>query len=379
MENRDVKKLLRRLPFLLLIPLGLLIPRLFSGRATWLETHYCDTVYPAIRQAIAALTAWAPFSIAELLLYAVIAFAGLFVVVQAVRLLLKKLPIVRFCSQIILFGVIFGIGLNLFYTTWGLNYFREPLSARMELPVRARSHEELALLYETVAEEAARVRELVREDANGVFAADIDACFAALPEAYKALSEDYPVFSGDLTRPKHVLWSKGLSKLGIAGIYIGLTAEPNVNTHQTPLLVPHAGAHEMAHQLGLASENEAEFAAFLACMYADDPAVRYSGLMLAVILAGNALHDADAELYAAVQTKTYTAGMVRDLIAYREYWDAFEGKAQEIATSTNDSYLKHNAQQSGVKSYGEAVDLLLAFQEKIGFFDLFSKKAAKST
>ena len=65
---------------------------------------------------------------------------------------------------------------------------------------------------------------------------------------------------------------------------------------------------------------------------------------------------------------------MRDLAAYRLYWQRYEGRAEEIASQANDGYLKHNAQQSGVKSYGESVDLLLALQEsknilaKINYF-----------
>lgn len=365
------RSLLCRLPLLLLIPLGLLLPHLFAGRSAWIESVYCARLYPAIRAVLSTLTGWFPFSLAEWLLYALVIGIPLLLLVQGVRALRKRIPLHRFLSALLSVCIAGGVALNLFYATWGLLYFRQPLSSRMGLAVEARPVEELAALTELLAARAAVLREQVREDASGVFTADIDACFAALPEAYAALSSADSTFAGRVTRAKRVAWSRGLSRLGISGIYIGLTAEPNVNVDQPPLLMLHGAVHEMAHQLGLASENEAEFAAFLACARADAPAVRYSSAMHALILCGNALYSADADRYFAIRDAHYSEGMLRDLADYSAYWDAFEGPAQEMANSMNDSYLKHNAQASGVKSYGEVVDLLLALHAAGGETALF--------
>ena len=264
-----------------------------------------------------------------------------------------------------------GALLNLFYLTWGLLYFRAPLAKRMGLAVEARSVEELASLTELLARQAAALRETVAEDAGGAFTADEEAAFAALIDAYAALAAADDTFAGTVTRAKRVCNSNGLSLLGISGIYIGLTAEPNVNTGQPPLLLLQAAAHEMAHQLGIAAEDEAEFTAFLACMRASSPSIRYSGVMQALIRCGNALHAADAARYAAIAHDCYSDGMRRDLADYNAYWAAYEGPAREAADAANDGYLKHNAQPSGVQSYGESVDLLLALYAAGGADALF--------
>lgn len=365
---RPYRSLALRLPLLLLVPLGFLLPSFFSGRMDWVETVYCARIYPAVRGALSALTGWFSFSLAEWLLYALVLGAAVLLLVQLIRAACRRIPFHRFLRVLLCIGIAGGVLLNLFYLTWGLCYFRQPLAARMELPVTARPVEELASLTELLARRAAALRQDVQEDADGVFAADMGAAFAALPGAYDALAQEFPVFSGSVTQAKRVCWSEGLSWLGIAGVYIGLTAEPNVNIHQPPLLIPAGAAHETAHQLGLASENEAEFAAFLSCAVSSDAAVRYSGAMHALLLCGNALARADAARYAEIVRTCYTDGMRRDLADYSAYWDAYEGKAQEAATSVNDNYLKHNAQPSGVASYGESVDLLLAFEAKTSFF-----------
>lgn len=365
------RSLLLRLPWLLLLPLGLLLPRLFAAQSAWVEQVYVPAIYPAIRAALTALTGWFPFSLAEFLLYALVAGVPLLIAVQGVRALARRIPATHFFSTLLSLCILGGVLVNLFYATWGLLYFREPLSERMDLSVEARPVEELAALTEVLARRAAALRELVEEDADGVFTADVDAGFDAVPAAYAALAEADGTFAGSVSRVKRVTCSRGLSWLGISGIYIGLTAEANVNVDQPPLLLFHSAAHETAHQLGLASENEADFVAFLACMRAEAPAVRYSGTMLALIRCANALYAAGAERYFAIADACYSDGMRRDLSAYSAYWDAFEGPAQEAASDANDSYLKYNAQPSGVKSYGEAADLLLALYAAGGEAALF--------
>ena len=85
--------------------------------------------------------------------------------------------------------------------------------------------------------------------------------------------------------------------------------------------------------------------------------------MNALILAGNALYQSDADRYLAA-AETYGEAIWRDLEDYDAYWSAFSGEIRESADKRNDAYLKHNSQQSGIKSYGESVDLMLAFEAK---------------
>ena len=350
-----------------LILVGLNWPRLLHGKSAFIEQTYSEGIYQHIRRAISAVTRVVPFSFAELLLYGIVLGVSLLLLVRLIQLILRKIKLSRLLGSIASILLAGGIVLNLFYATWGFNYFREPLALRMELPVETRSVDELEAYVLQIAKEARELRTTLHEDQYGVFAPQESKgdLFSKLPQAYKTLHQQHTVFEPDPTRAKQILWSTGLSWQGISGIYIGLTAEPNVNTDQPPLLLYQAAAHEMAHQTGIASEDEAEFVGFLACMHASDPNIRYSGLCYALIAAGNALFDADSARYLAA-TEQYGDAVWRDFSAYNAYWKAFSGEARASADKRNDAYLKHNAQPSGIKSYGEAVDLLLAYDAKFG-------------
>ena len=350
-----------------LILLGLSWPHLLAGKSALIERDYSESIYQTIRRAISAVTSLVPFSIAEFLLYALVVGISVLLLTRLVQLILRKIPFRRLIGTIASILLTGGIVLNLFYATWGFNYFREPLAARMGLNITTRSVDELEAFVVKTAKEAKALRETLHEDQNGVFAPEKskNTLFSELPQAYAALSAKHAVFSSDPTCAKQIFWSQGLSWRGISGIYIGLTAEPNVNADQPPLLLFQAAAHEMAHQTGIASENEAELVGYLACVNSSDPNIRYSGLAYALIVAGNALYDADSARYLAV-TETYGDAIWRDFTAYNAYWNAFSGEVRQSADRRNDAYLKHNSQPSGIKSYGEAVDLLLAYNEKFG-------------
>ena len=56
--------------------------------------------------------------------------------------------------------------------------------------------------------------------------------------------------------------------------------------------------------------------------------------------------------------------VVTDLRAANEHYAQYEGKVQDAAQKVNDTYLKAFSEESGVQSYGEAADLLIAWYLK---------------
>ena len=354
-----------RLFWLLLLPLAALLPKLAGRYPLAVERLFGQGLYPIFHAILRFVFDIVPFSVAEWLLYGlVIGIPGL-ILVHLARAALKQISWLKFTRFLITLLIIGCVAFNGFYVLWGFNYFRPGLSYRLELDVHDRPVEELAGLCYALAEEANALREQVPQDARGVFTLPngVQESFDTIPEAYRSLSRTLPQIGATASRPKTVLLSTGLSWAGISGIYIPFTGEANVNIDQPALLIPSSAAHESAHSLGIAREDEANFAAYLACMASDDIATQYSGVMLALIHSGNQLYKADRDAYAKLYA-TYHEGILRDLADYDAYWALFEGPVEETMTKVNDGYLKHNQQESGVRSYGQMVDLLLAYFEQ---------------
>ncbi len=362
-ESRaEWKRQLFKLPWLLLIPLGIYLPRFAGKHPQWIEAHYSQKIYPAISAFMGRLNSLVGISIAECIVYALAIALATLTVVQLCRLIARRIRLSSFVGYLLALCITGGALLNLFYVMWGFNYSRPSLYALLSLPVEERSVEELEAACLRLSAEANDLRSRVYEDEDGIFALENGhaAAFGQIPEAYARLGLDIPLFSRRTYPAKPVAWSAGLSYAGIAGIFIPHTGEPNVNVDQPALLLLSSAAHETAHYLGIAREDEANFVSYLACTSSGDAAIAYSGTMLALIHCGNKLYDTDQEKYSALYA-TYGEGIVRDLRNYNAYWDAFEGPVEEAATTLNDNYLKFNQQEDGVKSYGMMVDLILAY------------------
>ena len=351
----------KRLPWLLLIPLGIWLPRVairYPRVAEW----YAANVYPYISGFLATISSLFPFSVAELAIYLLLFGTVGIVLLYVVQWIRKRMPFVRLASMLLTLAITGGVLLNVFYFTWGFNYARPTLYELLNLSVQQRSVEELQEVCEALCTQAVELRSQVAEDDCGIFTLPQGwrAAFANIPNAYDSLRQKLPLLSPKVRPAKGVMASEWMSYAGIAGIYIPFTAEANVNVHQPTLLLLASAAHENAHYLGIAKEDEANFVAYLACMESGDPAIAYSGVMLALIHCTNKLYHAAPEAFLTVRNN-YSEGMVRDLAAYNAYWESYEGAIEEAVNEMNDSYLKHNQQQHGVESYGLMVDLVLAW------------------
>ena len=147
----------------------------------------------------------------------------------------------------------------------------------------------------------------------------------------------------------------------LEGVYSPFTLEANYNREMPEVNIPVAICHELSHLRGYMREDEANFIAYLACLQSEDPQFVYSGAILALVHSANALYrDGAAEEYARIYGMLCETAQT-DLAADRAFWKQFDGKVAEVSNKVNDTYLKINKQEDGVKSYGRMVDLLLAW------------------
>ena len=117
----------------------------------------------------------------------------------------------------------------------------------------------------------------------------------------------------------------------------------------------------MAHQRGIARENEANFIAYLVCIASDDPFMQYSGYLSMYEYLVAPLYSASPELY-----QKLTAGLdirVRyDLQCYSQFFDKYrDNVAADVSDTVNDTYLKIQGTAEGSRSYGMVVDLAVAY------------------
>jgi len=367
---------LRKRNLLLLgIPVGILLTEWAKSHADAVEHVFARGIYRVYSQAVALLTAWIPFSLAQL----IVAVGPIVILALLVRQVIRAFRVKegtedgksagtrRFVllmtavqNLLCLVSVIFFV----YVIGCGINYHRYSADRYLGLTVQESSVEELSGLLIELAQETAELRAgLTTENEDGVYELPMSVRELGREAklAYETLALDYPVFGGRYPAPKPVAFSKLMSYTEITGVFTCWTMEANVNVDISPYSIGSTMCHELAHLRGFMREDEANYIAMLACGASDSKDLQYSGKMLALIYVANALAGKDAELYAKIYREYFHEGVIRDLHANNEYWKQFKKtKVAEVANKVNDSYLKANEQEDGVQSYGRVVDLLLA-------------------
>ncbi len=314
--------------------------------------------YPALSRrmlaALAAVSGLFSFALWEWLAL------GLFVwaLVTLVRAIRKKRA-VRWLS-----GAVMGmsIGVFLFVGLWGLNHFGPPIEEKMDLSVAETSVDQLQDAAAYYRDMANRLSTQVPRDADGLFA---PGSFAALAgqagQGYEVLAQRYDVFDGSTARVKKLASSALFGKMGVTGIFVDFTGESCVSTTTFVNALPFTMCHEIGHRMGFAAENEANFAAFLACEASESAVFRYSGYYEAFIYCYNALFKVDRQ--AAEEVWAGVNETVRaDVTGSRQHYQATISKtAEKVSDTVNDTYLKVFSHSDGVQSYGQVADLLIAW------------------
>jgi Protein of unknown function (DUF3810) len=323
------------------------------------ERLYSRSIFPVVQSAVGCLTGRVAFSVGEIVLFALVPVS----VVLAVRALTKSVPILqRLLALLAGATVLAGLVYCAFLLLWGLNYGREPFGTSAGLDTTPAPLDELESLSRSLVQETNQERTLVAEDAEGVMrlGAGLAGTLGRAALGFDATERLYPFLAGrGCARPKPLLLSPVVSRLGITGIYLPFTGEANVNHGLPDPDVPFTASHEIAHQRGFAREDEANYLGYLACRLHPDPDFRYSGLLNASVYVQHALHRVRRGAAADIE-KIRAPGVRRDLLALQAWSDRYRGPARKAAERVNDAYLKSQGQAAGLETYGRVVDLLVA-------------------
>lgn len=243
---------------------------------------------------------------------------------------------------------------------WGVNYYADGFQEKSGIYAEAVSVDELERVALHFVRELAALSDQVERDENGVFCAGRDEIFAAAPRVYDAAAEEFPFLAREDRVPKKMFFSRLFSMMNFTGFYTPFTGESNLNVDSPVCLLPANIAHELAHQRGIASEQECNFLAILASTTCEDVNYRYSGYLMGYIHLGNALYRADRDRWQAVYD-LLPEDVIADLRYHSSYWAQFEGTTATVSKKIYDTTLKGYGQSDGIKSYDTVVDLLVAY------------------
>ena len=355
-EKQVVQSLFKRWWPLLLAPVSFLLVLIARSNPELVERYYSTGFYPVMENLFGSVISLLPFSLAEFFICAAIVLLPTLLLLAAFRKIKipwRRLP--EWGLKLACF-VLFA-----FVLLCGLNYYRPEFTSFSGLTVRDSSSEELAALCSELIQRANGLRNDVRLDESGVMMLSQSnrATAVIARDSFARLAEDYAVLPKMNITPKPLVNSWWMSMMQLTGVFTPYTFEANVNVVCPDYSIPATMCHELSHTRGFMREDEANFIGYLACERSDSPDFRYSGVMLALVHSLNKLASDDRELFTQVND-LLSDGVRQDFQFNNAYWARYEGPVAKISDAVNNAYLRANAQDDGVQSYGRMVDLLLA-------------------
>jgi hypothetical protein len=329
---------------------------------------YAERVYPVLVSALEKLFGAVRFAAWEWLVTAVVLILSAVAVRHIRRARAGGLGWVRVLLGLSkgFFGLLGCLYVG-FLLLWGLNHQRPSFAELAGLATPPVAVEELRELSLDLVAAVNVARQGLAEDEHGVMrlAGGLGAAMSRAGLGFAPLAQALGpgILVGPVTRPKLPRVSAWMWRVGISGIYIPFTAEPNVNATLPDPDVPFTACHELAHLAGFAREDEASYVGYSACLLHPDADFRYSAQFVASLHAMSALASVDRVAYDELALRR-SAGVTRDVEAIRRWSLRYAGAVQRTANRVNDAYLKSQGHADGVRSYGRLVDLLVAERNK---------------
>lgn len=291
-----------------------------------------------------------PFSVGDVF-YIILVLLLLFFIVKLVTAKSKRRVVIQL---LFLTNVLYGM----YQIFWGLQYARKPIMTLLpETEITVEETRALAIKYLNLC---VKTRAQAPEDANGVFYFKHNSVISEeILEQQKSLPD--ALLLGN--RPTQVLSVKPslfgglMSFSGISGYYNPFTAEAQFDPALPKTALPFTLAHELAHQLGVAREQEASFVAYLCGKDAENIALRYSTQYTVLKSLLRALAEDEPQFVKNI-LQNYSPEMQRDRIAELAFRARHEGLLSDFFGFTNDLFLKSNRQEGSI-TYSYFVQLVV--------------------
>lgn len=328
--------------------------RVNSAISEW----YAIYIYPVFAFIIGKITAIVPFSIAEVIIVILPAILIGYTVLSIIFIVKKNRSYIK--RLIANWLVFISVAYAMFILFCGINYNRISVADVYKLELKPTQVNVLMDLCAELVQNANLLKRKSELKQDTKVNRDI---FKELAQqthnAYATLENKGFLKRGFYGQLKPIVFSKVMSYTNIVGFFFPYTFEANIDIDVPIYTIPATMAHEMAHLRGYMKEDEANFISYLACVNSEYIDVQYSGIMMALTHSLNALYKVSPELHN--QIFSFLSGdVVGDIMYNSSYWNQFEGKVAQVSTQVNNSYLKSQNQQDGVRSYGKVVDLLIA-------------------
>ncbi len=238
----------------------------------------------------------------------------------------------------------------IFYSFWGLNYFKTSISYELNI----KNDYEFEELDNTLNFIITKINEQVPllQDFNELNFLEITNTTNL--NVKQSLAPSYLLFQT------------------VSGHFIPFTSESVVNFDIPKIDLPVVIFHEYAHQMGYADEAEASFIGFMKAVESNNANVRYSGYFNALLNLLNEInknHKEELENY----TSKLNDRVISDINYYMEFWSKYSNNYfDKVQKYIYDLYLKSNNQEAGIMTYNKVSNFIIDYYQREELSDFFN-------
>ena len=254
-----------------------------------------------------------------------------------------------------------SIGYFAFHLLWAFNYYRLPLHESLGIDSEYTTQELVDLTKQLITKTNSLQLRLAENDSvKVVMPYSKSGILKMVPNGYDKLSKEFPYLAYQPRSIKRSLYSLPLTYMGFSGYLNPFTNEAQVDGLIPSFKFPTTGSHEVAHQLGYAAENEANFIGSMAAMQHPDVYFNYSGYAFALRHCLYETYKRDQQLYEELLAEV-NKGVLKNYQEVRDFWDGYQNPTEPLFKSTYNTFLKSNNQAGGMESYSYVVALLVNY------------------
>ena len=257
-----------------------------------------------------------------------------------------------------------------FMLIWGLNYQKsspaKSFDLKMDTSYNAVQLDSLSLY---LMKELNKTRQILSDSV--IEKTEVDQVFRNSILNYRLVKNRFPQLHLDKPVLKEAAFPSWGDYLGYLAFYQPITGEAIVRTDVPLLTLPYTSCHELAHQMGYASEAEANFIAFVVATESSDALLRYSMLLQMFTYCqsehlGFIAKTGNFEKWKTIVNRNKAMldpKVIGDRKKIKDFFIQRQHLLLPASTSLYDQFLQWNKQAKGIKSYDEVLLWVLAYNK----------------
>ena len=328
---------------------------LINNENLFIENFYSNSLYVFISEKLRILNYWTEIPVGDLIY--ILMFSFVFY-----KIFLNPKSLRNFLIEL---GALLTIISILFYFLWGVNYKRVSIKNKIVTNHEVNIVKLVDFTDQLIDKINKKHLDLFNLDStipidNRSFEEIKNTSILDFKNLNNLKQDSIQNFDYKYPSIKKSLFGTALTFMGFSGYINPFTGEANINAKIPKNSIPFVINHEIAHQLGTASEKDANFISYISLLNSSNQFHQFLALSYSLRVCLNELYVNDRDSYSN-SIKKINIGILNNYKQTENFWNKYNGPVEVVSKNIYDKFLKQNHLKTGIKNYGETISLILSY------------------